>query len=114
MSNVGHRSLFNQLLSNVLVDDTRDLMILLDDRSLSYHHFQAMIVLESTLSKEDSGRHTSRFEVRNLRRFLKVIFLHLISAIRTSWSIVVQFSDDSFVGIPVNNIHNLDIRVFNV
>ena len=89
-------------------------MILLDDRSLSYHHFQAMIALESTLSKKDSGRHTSRFEVRNLRRFLKVIFLHLISAIRTNWSIVVQFSDDFLVCIHIDDIYNFYVWVFDI
>ena len=76
MGNIGHRSFFNQLLSNLLVDDTRDLVILLDEGSLSDHHFRALIALESTFSKEDSSRHTSRFKVRNFRRFLKVIFLH--------------------------------------
>ena len=94
MSNIGHRSLFNQLLSNLLVDDTRDLVILLDDRSLSDHHFRTMIALKTTLFQKNSSRHTSRFKVRNLRKFLKVIFLHLLSAIRTRWSLIVQFSDD--------------------
>ena len=63
-----------------------------------------MIALESTFSKEDSSRHTSSFKVRNLRRFLKVIFFHLTSAIRTRWSLIIQFSDDFLVGIPVNLI----------
>ncbi|CJM54681.1 Uncharacterised protein [Streptococcus pneumoniae] len=57
-------------------------MILLDDRSFSDHHFRTMIALETTLSKENSSRHTSCFEVRDLRRFLKVIFLQLVSALR--------------------------------
>ena len=114
MSNVGHRSLFNQLLSNFLVDDTRDLVILLDEGSLSDQHFRAMIALETTLFQKNSSRHTSRFEVRNLRRFLKVIFLHLTSAIRARWGVVVQFSDDFLVGISINNIHNLDIKVFDI
>ena len=114
MGNMGHRSLFNQLLSNLLVDNTRNLMILLDDRSLSDHHFRALIAPKTTLSKENSGRHTSRFKVRNLRRFLKVIFLHLASTIRTRWGIVVQFSDDFLVCIPINDIYNLDIRIFYI
>lgn len=46
--------------------------------------------------------------------FLEVIFLHLGSAIRTRWGVVVQFSDDFLEGISINNIHNLDIRVFNI
>ena len=72
-------------------------MIFLDEGSLSNHHFWTMIALESTLSKENSSRHTSCFEVRDLRRFLKVIFLHLISTIRARWSFIVQFSDDFLV-----------------
>ena len=114
MGNIGHRSLFNQLLRNLLVDNTRNLMILLDERGFGDHRFRAMIALESTLFQEDSSRHTSRFEVRNLRRFLKVIFFHLTSAIRTRWSIVVQSSDDFFVCIPIDDIYKLDIRVFDI
>ena len=114
MSNVGHRSLFNQLLSNFLVDDTRDLVILLDEGSLSHRHFRALIELKTAFFKENSSRHTSRFEVRELRRFLKVIFLHLSSAIRTRRGIIVQFSDDFLVGIPINDIYNLDIWVFDI
>ncbi|COF00999.1 Uncharacterised protein [Streptococcus pneumoniae] len=114
MSNIGHRSLFNQLLSDLLVDDTRDLVILLDDRSLSHHHFRALIALESAFSKENSSRHPSRFKVRDFRWFLKVIFLHLASAIRTRWGIIIQFSDDFLVCIHIDDIHKLDIRVFNV
>ena len=72
-------------------------MILLDERSLSNHHFQAMIALESTLFKENSSRHTSRFKIRNFRRFLKVVFLHLTFTIRARWSFIVQFSDDFLV-----------------
>ena len=63
-----------------------------------------MIALETALSKEDSGRHTSRFKIRNLRRFLKIIFLHLTSEIRASWGFIIQFSDDFFVGIHINDI----------
>ena len=63
---------------------------------------------------ENSSSHTSCFKVRNLRRFLKVIFLHLTSTIRTRWSLIIQFSDDFFVSIPINNIHKVDIMVFNV
>ena len=114
MGNVSHRSFFNQLLSNLLVDDTRNLMILLDYRSLSDRHFWALIALKTTLSKENSSSHTSCFKVRNLRRFLKVIFLHLTSAIRTRWSLIIQFRDNFFVVIPINNIHKVDIMVFNV
>ena len=101
-------------MGNLLVDDTRDLVILLDERSLSDHHFRAMIALESTFSKENSSSHTSCFKVRNLRQFLKVIFLHLTSAIRTRWSLIIQFRDNFFVVIPINNIHKVDIMVFNV
>ena len=71
--------------------------IFLDEIGLGYHHFRTMIALESTLSKKNSGRHTSCFKVRDLRRFLKVIFVHLTSAIRTIWRIIIQFSDDFFV-----------------
>ena len=69
-----------------LVDVTRNLMIFLDDRSLSDHHFWAMITLKTALSKKISSRYTRRFKVRNLRRFLKIIFLHLISVISEIWS----------------------------
>ena len=48
MSNVGHRSLFNQLLSDLLVDDTRDLMIFLDERGLSDLYFRALIALKTS------------------------------------------------------------------
>ena len=88
--------------------------IFLDEIGLGYHHFRTMIALESTLSKEDSGKHISRFEVRNLRMFLKVIFLHLTSAIRTRWGVVVQFSDDFLMCTPIDDIHNLEIRVCKV
>ena len=50
ISNIGHRRLFNQLLSNFLVDNTRDLVILLDDRSLGDHHFRAVIAPETEFS----------------------------------------------------------------
>ena len=68
MSNIGHRSLFNQLLSNLLVDNTRDLTIFFDERSLSDHHFRTLIALETALFKENSSRNASRFKVRNVRR----------------------------------------------
>ena len=78
-------------------------MILLDERGFGDHRFRAMIALESTLFQEDSSRHTSRFEVRNLRRFLKVIFLHLTFTIRTRWGVVVQFGDDFLVCILIDD-----------
>ena len=62
MSNIGHGSFFNQLLSNLLVDDTRYLVIFLDERGFSDHHFRALIALKTAFSKEDSSRHTSRFK----------------------------------------------------
>ena len=114
MGNIGHRSLFNQLLRNLLVDNTRNLMILLDERGFGDHRFRAMIALESTLFQKNSSRHTSCFEVRDPRRFLKVIFLHLTSAIRARWGVVVQFSDNFFVVIPIDDIYKLDIRVFDI
>ena len=52
-------------------------MIFHDERSLSDHHFRTLIALETTLFKENSGRHSSCFRGRNFRWFLKVIFLHL-------------------------------------
>ena len=70
-----------------------------------------MMALETTFSKENYSRHTSSFKVRNFRRFLKVIFLHLTSAIRERWGVVVQFSDDFLMCIPIDDIHNLEIRV---
>ena len=73
MSNIGHRSLFNQLLSDFLVDNTRNLVILLEMGNLSDHQFQAMIALETTFSKKNSDRHSSRFKARNVRWFLKVL-----------------------------------------
>ena len=39
--------------------------------------------------------------------FLKVIFLHLTSAIRARWGIVVQFSDNFLMCTPIDGIHNL-------
>ena len=89
MGNVGHRSLLNQLLSNFLVDDTGELVIFLDERGLGDHYFRALVALETTLFQKNSSRHTSRFEVRNFRRFLKVIFLHLTSAIRTRGGLII-------------------------
>ena len=114
MSNVGHRNLLNQLLSNLLVDDTRNLVIFLENSGLGDRYFRALIALKTAFSKENSSRHTSCFKVRNLRWFLKVIFLHLASTIRTILGIIIQFSDDFFVSIPINNIHKLDTMVFNV
>lgn len=49
---------------------------------------------------------------RNFRRFLKIIFLHLTSALRARRGVIVQFSVDFFVSIPINVIYNLDIWVF--
>ena len=71
MGNIGHRSLFNQLLSNLLVGDTGNLVIFLDERCFSDHHFRALIALETAFSKENSSRHTSCFVVRDLRRFFE-------------------------------------------
>ena len=82
MGNIGNRSLFKQLLSNLLVDDTRDLVIFLDERGLGDRYFRALITHETTLFQENSSRHTSCFKVRNLRRFLELIFLHLTSIIK--------------------------------
>ena len=81
---------------------TRDIFI--DDRALGDHHFRAMIALKTALFQEDSSRHTSRFEVRSLRRFLKVIFLHLISALRASLGVVVHYSDNLLVCIHIDDI----------
>ena len=94
MGYIGHRRLFNQLLSNFLVDNTRNLVIFLDERGFGDRYFRTLITLKTSLFKEDSSRPTSHFKVWNLRRFLEVIFLHWISAIRTRWGVVVQFSDD--------------------
>ena len=85
-----------------------------DGRSLSYHHFLTLIAFKTSLYQKISSRHTSRFEVRNLRMFLKVIFLHLTSAIRVRWDVVVQFSDDFLMCTPIDDIHNLEIRVCKV
>ena len=74
--------------------------IFLDDRSFRHHHFRALIAVKTALSKKNSSRHISRFEVRNLRIFLKVIFLHLTSAIRERWGVVVQFSDNFLMCTP--------------
>ena len=115
MGYIGHRSLFNQLLRNFLVDNTRNLMIFLDERSLSDHHFRTMIALESSLFKEDSSRHTSHFKVRDLRRFLKVIFPHLTSAIRVRWGVVVQFSDDFLFYNKIGSIRSIgDLPTTNI
>ena len=81
---------------------TRD--IFLDDRALGDHHFRAMIALETTLFQKNSSRHTSRFEVRNLRRLLKVIFFHLTSTTRTRWGVVVHSSDNFLVCIHIDDI----------
>mgnify|MGYP001677244250 CR=1 FL=1 len=81
---------------------TRD--IFLDDRALGDHHFRAMIALETALFQEDSSRHSSRFEVRSLRRFLKVIFFHLTSTTRTRWGVVVHSSDNFLVCIHIDDI----------
>ena len=70
MGNIGHRSFFNQLFSNLLVDDARYLVILFDDGSLNDYYFRALISLESTLSKKNSSRHASRFKIRNLLHML--------------------------------------------
>ncbi len=39
---------------------------------------------------------------------------HLISTIRARWSYVIQLNNDFLMGIPINDIHNLDIRIFDV
>ena len=79
-------------------------MIFLVEGSLRDYHFRTMIALETAFSKENSGKHTSCFKVRNFRRFLKVILLHLGSAIRTRWGVVVQFSDDFLVSILIDDV----------
>ena len=112
MGNIGHRSFFNQLLSNLLVDDARYLVIFLDEGSLSDRHFWTLIALKTTLSKKNSSRHASRSKVRDLRRFLKVIFLHLTSTVRTGWDIVFQSSDDFFVGIPIDERKSVNLGCF--
>ena len=109
MGNIGHRSLFNQILRNLLIDDTSDLVILLDEGGLGDRYFQALIALKTAFFKENSSRHTSCFKVRNLRSLLKIIFLHLISTIRARRGVIVQFSDDFFVSIPIDDVYNLDI-----
>ena len=81
--------------------------IFLDDISFRHHHFRALIAVKTALSKKNSSRHTSRFEVRDLRRFLKVIFLHLTSTIRARWSLIVQFRDNFLMCSPIDGIHNL-------
>ena len=73
-NNIRHRSLFNQFLGNFLINDTRNLVIFLDKRSLSNRHFWAMIEPETELFKEDSSRHAIRFKARNSRRFWKSYF----------------------------------------
>ena len=95
MSNIGQRSLFNQLLSNFLINDTRDLMIFFTRGVSVTVYFRALIVnLKRRFLRRILVGIPVVFEVRNLRRFLKVIFLHLTSTIRTRWGIVVQFSND--------------------
>ena len=46
--------------------------------------------------------------------FLEVIFLHLGSAIRTRWGVVVQFSDDFLMCILIDDIYNLYVWVFDI
>ena len=104
MCNIGHRSLFNYLLSNILIDDTRNLVIFLDERCFSDYHFWTLVALKTTLFQQNSSRHTSHFKVRNLRRFLKILFLHLAFAIRTRWGIIVQLSDDLLVCVLIDDV----------
>ena len=94
---------WKSLSLRITVDDTRDLVILLNDRSFIDHHFWVLIALKTAFFQKDSSRYAICFKVRDLRRFLKVIFLHLASAVRARWGVVVQFSNDIFVVIPINN-----------
>ena len=115
MSNIDHRRLFNQLLSNFLVDNTRNLVIFLDERGFGDRYFRTLITLKTSLSKEDSSRHTSHFKVRNLRRFLEVIFPHLTSAIRTRWAVIVQFSDYFLFYNKIGSIRSIgDLPTTNI
>ena len=70
MGNISHRSFFNQLFSNLLVDDVRYLVILFDDGSHNDYYFRALIALKTALSKKNSSRHASRFKIRNLLHML--------------------------------------------
>ena len=47
MSDIGHRSFFNQLLRNLLVDDTRNLVIFLDEGGLGDRYFRALIAVKT-------------------------------------------------------------------
>ena len=87
-----------------LVDVTSYLLIFLGDRSLNVRYFWAMISLKTALSKKISSRYTRRFKVRNLRSFLKIIFLHLISVISERWSYIIQISDDFLVCILIDDV----------
>ena len=79
-------------------------MIFLDERCLGDHHFRTIVALKTTLFQQNSGRYTSHFKVRNLRQFLKILFLHLAFAIRTRWGIIVQLSDDLLVCILIDDV----------
>ncbi|WP_458861018.1 hypothetical protein, partial [Streptococcus pneumoniae] len=61
------------LLRNFLVDNTRNLVIFLDDRSFSDHHFRTMIALETTLSKENSSLNFFILENQNHNTYIKIL-----------------------------------------
>jgi len=57
--------------------------IFIDERSFGESHFREMIALETAFLRRGSIGDTNCFKVRNFRQFLKIIFLHLASVIRT-------------------------------
>lgn len=116
MSNINHRSLFNNFMSSLLIDNTRYLVIFLNKRSLSDRPFRVIIALKTAFFKENYGRHDSRIKVRNLRRLLKIIFLYFTSANRTRWSYIIQFSDDFlFSTTKIDSIVSIeDLPITNI
>ncbi|VTE65353.1 competence-specific global transcription modulator [Streptococcus pneumoniae] len=61
---------------------------------------EGMLCLHELISREEGLVD----DIPRLRKYLKVIFLQLVSALRARWGVVVQFGDDFLVCILIDDV----------
>ncbi|VPT20340.1 competence-specific global transcription modulator [Streptococcus pneumoniae] len=61
---------------------------------------EGMLCLHELISREEGLVD----DIPRLRKYFKVIFLQLVSALRARWGVVVQFGDDFLVCILIDDV----------
>lgn len=110
--NICHELFFNEQLGDFLMNDTCDLVVLLDQRGFCDSRFSIFFTTETALFKMNEGWIIGRLKVRDFRGFLEIVFAHMFHIVRAFRSWIVQFCQNFLMNLRVRIIHDSAIRVF--